>query len=69
MRYANKMMYLRAFYNFMDDNPKLDYDFAKFWKRHPPKGAMRPIFRYEGKEEDSSIKARQVMCKPKKRKR
>ena len=68
IRYANLQTHLGAFYNFVNNNPKINYDFYKFWNRSPAKGMKRPLIRDEGGP-DPSIQAQQVKCKPKSSKR
>ena len=73
VRYATLNAHLTAVYNFVDGH-RFDYDFAKFWRRRPPKGLMRPIVRNEpgpGSEPDldPSIQERWVESNPKKPKK
>ena len=67
IRYADLKTHLTAVYNFIDTH-KFDYDFAKFWRRRPPKGVMRLLVRTES-ELAPSIQERQVASNPKKAKK
>ncbi len=71
IRYADLNSHLEAVYGFINEH-NFDYNFAKYWKRKPPEGMMRPFVKSNKKLDPAIARLRvsssKKRCKCKKTK-